>query len=80
MKEHATREEERPQLVKKCLNGAAANSADFVYRRGRKQNAGSVMTGCVVALAIAEERKKYIGNRKGELASNATMLQHGGSW
>jgi hypothetical protein len=35
----------------------------------RKQNAGIVMTGCVVVLAIAEGRKKYI---RGELASNAT--------
>jgi len=38
-------------------------------RRGRKQNTGIVMMGCVVVLAIAEERKKYI---RGELASNAT--------
>jgi hypothetical protein len=30
------------------------------------------MTGCVVVLAIIEERKKYIGNRRGELVSNAT--------
>jgi len=38
-------------------------------RRGRKQNAGIMMMGCVVVLAITEERKKYI---RGELVSNAT--------
>ena len=73
MKEHAKakREEESDHNRSRSTSTALPQTVRtwFNTQNGKKTES---WTGCVIVLAIAEERKKYIRNRRGELASNAT--------